>query len=78
MEVETVNIDADEFRVPNAQKKNQNKGKKRTISRTANDEEMQIDDVSGIEGTVKSTAPKKKKKKQAGAEIRKIPVPTHR
>jgi len=81
MEVETVNIDADEFRPAAAQKKNQNKGKKRTISSATNDNDgdhMQVDDVSGIEGTVKSTAPKKKKKKQAVVEIRKVPVPTHR
>lgn len=75
------NIDADVF-MPS--KKSQSKaGKKRTISSTASghnneDQQMQIDEVTGIEGIRKSNAPKNKRKKHTSVELRKIAVPSHR
>lgn len=75
------NIDADAF-MPS--KKSQLKaGKKRTISSTASghgndDEQMQVDEVTGIEGSRKSSAPKSKRKKHTSVELRKIAVPSHR
>lgn len=80
MDVDTTNINTDVFVPSKTQKKNQNKAKKRTISSTTNDNDgdlMQVDDVSGIEGTAKTNLPKKKRKKTE-VEIRKIAVPSHR
>lgn len=75
------NIDADVF-MPS--KKSQLKaGKKRTISSTASghgndDQQMQVDEATGIEGSRKSSAPKNKRKKHTSVELRKIAVPSHR
>lgn len=75
------NIDADAF-MPS--KKSQPKaGKKRTISSTAaghdhDDQQMQVDETTGIEGGRKSHAPKTKRKKHTAVELRKIAVPSHR
>lgn len=77
----TTNIDADAF-VPS--KKGQLKaGKKRTLSSTApgqvdNDQQMQVDEATGIEGGRKTNAPKNKRKKHTAVELRKIAVPSHR
>lgn len=82
MEVETTDINTDDFLPSKSQKRNQNKGKKRTISSTTanNDdaEQMQVDEISGIEGAAKTNMPKKKRKKQASVEVRKVAVPSHR
>lgn len=75
------NIDADAF-VPS--KKGQLKaGKKRTLSSTAagqadDDQQMQVDEATGIEGGRKTNAPKNKRKKHTAVELRKIAVPSHR
>jgi len=81
MDVDTTNINADDFLPSKSSKKNQNKSKKRTISSTMateDNDKMQVDEVSGIEGKPKVTGPKSKRKKQVNIEIRKIPVPAHR
>lgn len=82
MEVEATDINTDDFLPTKSQKRNQNKGKKRTISSTTanndDDEQMQVDEISGIEGAAKTNMPKKKRKKQAAVEIRKVAVPSHR
>lgn len=81
MDIDSANINTDEFLPSRPQKKNHNKGKKRTISSTTagdDGEQMQVDDVSGIEGTRKSNVPKTKRKKQLTVEMRKVPVPSHR
>lgn len=70
------NIDTDAFMPPNGRQQ-QKAGKKRSISTTV-EEQMQVDEVSGIEGARKTNAPKTKRKKHTNAEIRKIPVPPHR
>lgn len=81
MDTDEVNLSADNF-LPTASSHNKNKtttnaakGKKRTIS---DDNEMQIDEVSGIEGKAKSATQKPKRKKPTNLELRKIPVPSHR
>lgn len=73
MASETTNISTDDFLPAKSSKK---AGQKRTIS-VGNDDQMQIDEVTGIEGVRKTNAPKSKKKK-TNVEIRKIPVPSHR
>lgn len=81
MDTEEVNLSTENFlpSSPTSLNKKQNttntKGKKRTL--TDNDE-MQIDEVSGIEGKAKSATQKPKRKKQTSLELRKIPVPSHR
>lgn len=77
----TTNIDADAF-VP-AKKSQLKAGKKRTISNTTSghdndDQQMQVDEATGIEGVRKSNAPKNKRKKHTSVELRKIAVPSHR
>lgn len=80
----TANIDADEFLPSKPSKRSQQTkaGKKRTIStRTVdndNDDQMQVDESTGIEGIRKTQAPKTKRKKHTNLEIRKVPVPSHR
>lgn len=75
------NIDADAF---TPLKKSQLKaGTKRTISSTASghdndDQQMQVDETTGIEGGRKSNAQKSKRKKHTSVELRKIAVPSHR
>lgn len=80
MEVENnVNIDTDAFLPPTGrQQKSASAGKKRTISTTGGEDQMQIDEATGIEGKRKTHAPKAKRKKPTSAEMRKIPVPPHR
>lgn len=81
MEVETTDINTDDFLPSKSQKRNQNKGKKRTISSTTannDDEQMQVDEISGIEGAAKTNLPKKKRKKTPAVELRKVAVPSHR
>lgn len=77
-----MNIDTDEFLPSKSLKNTKNKaGKKRTLSSTMDideEQQMQVDDASGIEGARKSTAVKTKRKKFTNAEVRKIPVPPHR
>lgn len=51
--------------------------KKRAISEAA-DDGMQIDEATGIEGAVRTNAPKTKRKKHSSLELRKIQVPSHR
>lgn len=74
------NIDADAF-MP-SKKGPLKAGKKRTISNAASvvddDQQMQVDETTGIEGGRKSNAPKNKRKKHTNVEIRKIAVPSHR
>lgn len=74
----TMNIDTDEF-LPSKTKQNK-AGKKRTSSSTMDidEEQMQVDDTTGIEGGRKSTVVKTKRKKFTNAEVRKVPVPPHR
>lgn len=81
MDVDGANINADEFLPSKSKKADQNKAKKRTISSRTNDDDdnqMQVDDVSRIEGRAKTNMPKKKRKKASEVEVRKIAVPTHR
>lgn len=72
MNSEDVNINVEEFKAPKVTKK---AGQKRTIS--VGDDDMQVDEATGIEGSRKTHVPKLKRKKQ-NADIRKIPVPPHR
>lgn len=77
----SMNIDTDEFVPAKSSKNKQNKaGKKRTLSSTIDidEEQMQIDDATGIEGARKSAAVTTKRKKFTNAEIRKVAVPPHR
>lgn len=79
MEVDkSANIDADVF-LPPTGRQAQKSGKKRTIS-TSNgaEEQMQVDETTGIEGARKTNAPKAKRKRHTAIEVRKIPVPSHR
>lgn len=81
MEVESnVNIDTDAFLPPagRQQSKASGAGKKRSISTTGGDEEMHVDEATGIEGKRKTNAPKAKRKRPAAVETRKVPVPPHR
>lgn len=75
----TANIDTDAF-LPAAGRQHVKAAKKRTISTSngAVEEQMQVDETTGIEGARKTNAPKSKRKKQTAVEIRKIPVPSHR
>lgn len=75
----TANIDTDAF-LPPAGRQQVKAGKKRTISTSSGavDEQMQVDEATGIEGARKTNAPKIKRKKQTAVEIRKIAVPSHR
>lgn len=79
MEHETsANIDVDAF-LPPAGRQQGRVGKKRSISTSAGtDEQMQIDESTGIEGKRRTNAPKTKRKKQTNVEIRKVAVPSHR
>lgn len=79
METETsANIDVDVFLPPTGRQQNRI-SKKRAISTSAGaDDQMQVDETTGIEGKRKTNAPKAKRKKQANVEIRKIAVPSHR
>lgn len=79
MEVErSANIDTDAF-LPPAGRQQVKAGKKRTISTTIGDEEqMQVDEATGIECARKTNAPKSKRKKNTAIEMRKVPVPSHR
>lgn len=77
------NIDANAFLPSKVEhtSRNNKAGKKRTISSTASgqdDQQMQVDEATGIEGGRKSNAPKNKRKKHTNAELRKIAVPPHR
>lgn len=79
MEVDkNINIDTDSFLAPSGRQQTK-AGKKRTISTSAGaEEQMQVDETTGIEGARKTNAPKAKRKKNTAIEIRKIPVPSHR
>lgn len=80
MEANTsANIDTDAF-LPPAGRQQVKTGKKRTISTSSGvvEEQMQVDETTGIEGARKTNAPKAKRKKHTAVEIRKIPVPSHR
>jgi len=79
MEVDkSANIDTDAF-LPPAGRQQVKAGKKRTISTSAGaEEQMQVDETTGIESARKTQAPKAKRKKPTNIEIRKIPVPSHR
>lgn len=79
MEVDkSENIDTDVF-LPAAGRQQAKAGKKRTISTSAGaEEQMQVDEATGIEGARKTHAPKNKRKKHTSVEIRKVPVPSHR
>lgn len=79
METETSpNIDVDAFLPPTGRQQGRI-SKKRTISTAAGgDDQMQVDETTGIEGKRKTNAPKAKRKRQANIEIRKIAVPSHR
>lgn len=68
----TDNIIVDNFLPPT----NINIGKKR--AGTTDFEEMQVDEISGVEGNVNKGLPKTKKRKFTNLEIRKISVPRHR
>lgn len=76
---QTTNIDTDAF-LPPAGRQQVKTPKKRSISTSSGavDEQMQVDEATGIEGARKTNAPKAKRKKQAAVEMRKIPVPSHR
>lgn len=74
----SANIDTDAF-LPPAGRQQVKAGKKRTISTSAGaEEQMQVDETTGIEGARKTNAPKAKRKKHTAVEMRKIPVPSHR
>lgn len=74
----SANIDTGVF-LPPAGRQQLKVGKKRTISTSAGaEEQMQVDESTGIEGARKTNAPKTKRKKHTAVEIRKIPVPSHR
>lgn len=74
----SANIDTDAF-LPPSGRQQVKAGKKRTISTSAGaEEQMQVDETTGIEGVRKTQAPKAKRKKNTAIEIRKIPVPSHR
>lgn len=79
MDIDTENINVNEFVPATKQNKSSDvthtKGKKRAISEG---EQMQVDEVSGIEGGAKKNTPKTKRKRHANLEVRKIPVPAHR
>lgn len=79
MEVDkSANIDTDVF-LPATGRQQTKAGKKRSISTSAGaDDQMQVDETTGIEGVRKTNAPKNKRKKAANVEIRKVPVPSHR
>lgn len=79
METETsANIDVDVFLLPTGRQQSR-LSKKGTISTLAGaDDQMQVDEISGIEGEHRTNAPKAKRKKQANVELRKIAVPSHR
>lgn len=80
MEANTsANIDTDAF-MPPAGRQQMKAGKKRTISTSSGvmEEQMQVDETTGIEGARKTNAPKAKRKKPTAIEVRKIPVPSHR
>lgn len=79
METETSeNIDVDAF-LPPTGRHQRRLGKKRAISTSAGtDDQMHVDETTGIESVRKTNAPKAKRKKQANIEIRKIAVPSHR
>lgn len=72
MDTESDNVNVANFLPASANKK----GIKRAISDEVG--QMQVDEVEGIEGTVKTNTPKSKKRKQNNTELRKIPVPPHR
>lgn len=67
--METENINADEFLPP--------KDVKKAKKRSANGEQMQVDEVSGVEGKGRG-APNQKKMRYANTDIRKISVPPNR
>lgn len=74
-----MNIDTDAFLPPQGRQQSKSSaGKKRTLSTTGGEEQMQIDASTGIEGKRKTHAPKAKRKKPTSVEMRKIPVPPHR
>lgn len=75
----STNIDTDAFLPPDGRQQVK-AGKKRTLSTSSGavDEQMQVDETTGIEGARKTNAPKTKRKKHTAIEIRKIPVPSHR
>lgn len=75
MDTESENVNVADFLPASAVTTNK-KSNKRAISEDVN--QMQVDEVEGIEGTVKSNTPKTKKRKQNNTELRKIPVPPHR
>lgn len=80
MEANTsANIDTDAF-LPPAGRQQMKTGKKRTISTSSGavEEQMQVDETTGIEGARKTNAPKAKRKKSTAVEVRKVPVPSHR
>lgn len=80
MEVnKSANIDTEAF-LPPAGRQQTKTGKKRTISTSSGaiEEQMQVDETTGIEGARKANAPKAKRKKHTAVEMRKIPVPSHR
>lgn len=72
MDTQNDNVNVADFLPASVSKR----GNKRHISEEGN--QMQVDEVEGIEGTVQSTTPKTKKRKQNNTELRKIPVPPHR
>lgn len=81
MDVESsANIDTGAFLPPagRQQSKSSGAGKKRTLSTAGGDEQMHVDEATGIEGKRKTNAPKAKRKRAAAVETRKIPVPAHR
>lgn len=73
--MDTDNVNVADFLPASAVTTNK-KGVKRAINEEVS--QMQVDEVVGIEGTVKSNTPKTKKRKQNNTELRKIPVPPHR
>lgn len=76
MDVDSANINVAAFLPEQASQNTVAKGKKRAIR---DEDNMQVDEASGIEGTAKgAAAPKNKRKKQSSLELRKIPVPSHR
>lgn len=74
MEIENIDINADEF-LP-AKDVRKTKAKKRAMSEGG--DSMQIDEATGIEGSTKRNFSSAKKSKKSNADCRKIPVPPHR
>lgn len=72
--MDTDNINVSDFLPPSTSVK----AKKRSAASNVDDGAMQVDEVQGIEGAVRTNAPRQKKRRNNNTELRKIQVPPHR